>query len=125
MATNKFWEKKFILFLQQFHSKKIDAKKIESFQNKFKNDKGFKNETLQKMLNLKHELLKLDKAIQQQGEENKRQSQTNKKDFNGNGTPISPALKEYLNSVEILNRQSLPLRPNFNQKVQTYFKSND
>ncbi len=88
-------------------------------------NKGFKNETLQKMLNLKHELLKLDKAIQQQGEENKRQSQTNKKDFNGNGTPISPALKEYLNSVEILNRQSLPLRPNFNQKVQTYFKSND
>ncbi|MEW5676501.1 hypothetical protein ABGT15_09330 [Flavobacterium enshiense] len=88
-------------------------------------NKGFKNETLQKMLNLKHELLKLEKAIQQQGEENKRQSQSNKKDFNAQGTPISPALKDYLNSVEILNRQSLPLRPNFNQKVQTYFKSND
>ncbi|WP_313805837.1 DUF4175 family protein [Flavobacterium sp.] len=88
-------------------------------------NKGFKNETLQKMLNLKHELLKLEKAIQQQGEENKRQSQTNKKDFQSQGLPISPALKEYLNSVEILNRQSLPLRPNFNQKVQTYFKSND
>ena len=29
-------------------------------------NKGFKNETLQKMLNLKHELLKLEKAIQQQ-----------------------------------------------------------
>lgn len=88
-------------------------------------NKGFKNETLQKMLNLKHELLKLEKAIQQQGEENKRQSQSNKKDYNGHGSPISPALKEYLNSIEILNRQSLPLRPNFNQKVQTYFKSND
>ena len=77
------------------------------------------------MQNLKHELLKLDKAMRQQGEENKRQSQTNKKDYNSSDSAIPPALKEYLNSVEILNRQSLPLRPNFNQRVQTYFKQDD
>lgn len=88
-------------------------------------NKGFKNETMQKMLNLKHELLKLDKAIQQQGEENKRQSQTNTKEYNNNSNQLPEALKEYLNSVEILNRQSLPLRPNFNQRVQTYFRKDD
>ena len=88
-------------------------------------NKGFKNETLQKMLNLKHELLKLEKAIQQQGEDTKRKSNTNKDDFNGTTTPISEELKEYLNSIEILNRQSLPLQPNFNNKVQHYFKHND
>ena len=88
-------------------------------------NKGFKNETLQKMLNLKHELLKLEKAIQQQGEDSKRQSKTNDKNYNGSTTPLSMELKDYLNSVEILNRQSLPLQPNFNQKVQNYFKSND
>ena len=88
-------------------------------------NKGFKNETLQKMLNLKHELLKLEKAIQQQGEDTKRQSKTNDKNYNGSTTPLSKELKEYLNSVEILNRQSLPLQPNFNQKVQNYFKDND
>ena len=88
-------------------------------------NKGFKNETLQKMLNLKHELLKLEKAIQQQGEDTKRQSKTNDKNYNGSTTPLSKELKEYLNSVEILNRQSLPLQPNFNQKVQNYFKGND
>ncbi len=88
-------------------------------------NKGFDSDAMQRMTNLKHELLKLDKAVKQQGEENKRQSQTNKKDFNSSGTPIPEALKEYLNSVEILNRQSLPLRPNFNQKVQTYFRTND
>ncbi|UGS23683.1 DUF4175 family protein [Flavobacterium channae] len=88
-------------------------------------NKGFKNETLQKMLNLKHELLKLEKAIQQQGEDTKRQSKTNDKNYNGTTTPLSNELKEYLNSVEILNRQSLPLQPNFNQKVQNYFKGND
>lgn len=88
-------------------------------------NKGFKNETLQKMLNLKHELLKLDNAIQEQGEENKRQSQTNKKDFNNQTNAVSPALKQYLNSIEILNRQTLPLRPNYNQKVQEYFRKDD
>jgi hypothetical protein len=41
-------------------------------------NKGFKNETLQKILNVKQEL-KLNTAIQQQGEENKRQSETNKR----------------------------------------------
>jgi hypothetical protein len=88
-------------------------------------NKGFKNETLQKMLNLKHELLKLENAIQQQGEDTKRQSKTNVNNYNGSTTLLSKELKEYLNSVEILNRQSLPLQPNFNQKVQNYFKEND
>ena len=88
-------------------------------------NKGFKNETLQKMLNLKHELLKLEKAIQQQGEDTKRKSNSNKDDFNGTTTPLSDELKEYLNSIEILNRQSLPLQPNFINKVQHYFKRND
>jgi hypothetical protein len=88
-------------------------------------NKGFKNETLQKMLNLKHELLKLEKAIQQQGEDTKRLSKTNDKNYNGSTTLLSKELKDYLNSVEILNRQSLPLQPNFNLKVQNYFKGND
>ena len=50
-------------------------------------NKGFKNETLQRILNVKQELLKLNTAIQQQGQENKRQSETNKKDFPINLNP--------------------------------------
>ncbi|GGD22347.1 ATPase [Flavobacterium orientale] len=88
-------------------------------------NKGFKNEVLQKMLNIKYEMLKLEKAIQEQGEDTKRESQTNKNNYNSGTKPISPALQEYLNSIEILNRQTLPLRPGFNQKVQDYFKKND
>ena len=88
-------------------------------------NKGFNNETLQKMLNLQYELLKLEKAAQQQGEEKKRQSQTNQKEFNNQSKPLPVNLQEYLNSIEILNRQTLPLRFNFNQKVQEYFKNND
>ena len=88
-------------------------------------NKGFNNETMQKALNLKYELLKLQKAIQEQGEDKKRQSETNKKDFNSSTNALPPSVQQYLNSIEILNRQSLPLRSNFNLKVQEYFKKND
>ena len=84
-------------------------------------NKGFKNETLQKILNVKQELLKLKSAVQQQGEENKRQSETNKQEFNNQSKSLPQGLLDYLNSIEILDRQSLPLRSNFNQKVQEYF----
>ncbi len=88
-------------------------------------NKGFNNEALQKILNIKYELLKLEKAVQQQGEEKKRQSETNKKDFNNTSNALPQRLQDYINSIEILNRQTLPLRDNFNQKVQEYFKAND
>jgi hypothetical protein len=86
-------------------------------------NKGFKNETLQRILNVKQELLKLNTAIQQQGLENKRQAETNSKEFSNQSNPLPSALLDYLNSIEILNRQSLPLRSNFNQKVQEYFNN--
>ena len=84
-------------------------------------NKGFKNETLQNILNLKQELLKLNTAVQQQGEESKRQSESSRNNYNNQSNALPPALLDYLNSIEILNRQSLPLRSNFNQKVQEYF----
>lgn len=86
-------------------------------------NKGFKNENLQRILNIQQELLKLNNAVQQQGEDTKRQSETNKTEFTNRTNALPGSLLEYLNSVEILNRQSLPLRSNFNQKVQEYFNT--
>jgi hypothetical protein len=88
-------------------------------------NKGFKNEVLQRILNLNHELLKLDNALQQQGQDTKRQSETNLKSFSNPVKQLPTNLLQYINSIEILNRQSLPLRSNFNQKVQEYFNKND
>lgn len=88
-------------------------------------NKGFNNEVLQRMMNLKYELLKLDKAVQQQGEEEIRQADVAKQQFKNSTSPLPPALQDYLKSIEILNRQTLPLRSNFNLKVQEYFKKND
>ncbi|WP_035141676.1 glutamyl-tRNA synthetase [Flavobacterium daejeonense] len=85
-------------------------------------NKGFKNETLQKVNNIKQELLKLNNAIREQGEDKKRQSETNSKEFSSTSKALPESLLEYLRSIEILNRQSLPLRSNFDRKVQKYFK---
>lgn len=86
-------------------------------------NKGFKNENLQRILNIQQELLKLNNAVQQQGQDTKRQSETNKAEFSNRANALPNSLLDYLNSVEILNRQSLPLRSNFNQKVQEYFNT--
>jgi hypothetical protein len=86
-------------------------------------NKGFKNENLQRILNIQQELLKLNNAVQQQGQDTKRQSEINKAEFTNKTNALPSSLLEYLNSVEILNRQSLPLRSNFNQKIQEYFNT--
>jgi hypothetical protein len=83
---------------------------------------GFTNETLSKMMNLQHQLLKLEKATFQQGLDNKRKSETNKKEFSNTTNGQIPKAKEYFNTTEILNKQALPLQQIYKQKVQEYFK---
>ncbi|WP_191858435.1 DUF4175 family protein [Hanstruepera ponticola] len=88
-------------------------------------NKGFTNQTLQKMMNLQHQLLKLENATFQQGQDTKRQSKTNQEDFRNNTNNQIPKAKEYFNTTEILNRQTLPLQPVYKKKVQEYFKQSD
>jgi len=88
-------------------------------------NKGFTNETLQKMKALEHQLLKLENATFQQGEDNKRESKTNKETFSGNKDSTIQKAKQYFKTTEILNRHALPLQQNFKLKVQNYFKNLD
>jgi len=88
-------------------------------------NKGFTNQTLQKMMDLQHQLLKMENATFMQGEENKRKSETNNKDFNNRSNNQIPTAKEYFNTTEILNRQALPLQQIYKKKVQEYFKKTD
>ncbi len=85
-------------------------------------DKGFDNQVLQKMTQLQHELLKLEKAQLQQGKDNKRKSETNTTEFKQRSIPKIKGKKLYFNTNEILNRKPLPLRNNYKKKVQQYFK---
>lgn len=88
-------------------------------------DKGFDPENLQKLQNLEHELMEFEYAKLQQGENNKRESDTNLQEFDNTTKDQSIKAKEYFNSIEILNRQSLPLREIYKQKVKTYFERTD
>ncbi|WP_313791223.1 hypothetical protein [Lacinutrix neustonica] len=86
---------------------------------------GFTNETLSKMMQLQHQLLKLEKATFEQGEDTKRKSETNKKEFENTTSNQIPTAKEYFNTTEILNKQALPLQQIYKMKVQEYFKKFD
>jgi len=85
-------------------------------------NQGITEGSLRKMQNLKHQLLKLEKAKKQQGEDVKRVSSTSKIEGSQSPNLSQETIKQYFNTIEILNRQSLPLRQEFMQKVQEYFK---
>ncbi len=88
-------------------------------------DQGYNREVQEQMSEIIYDLLKLKDANQQQGEEEQRRSQTNLKQFS-NPLKVDPELiQRYFNNTEILNRQVLPLQPQYRNKVKEYFKSND
>ena len=99
-------------------------KKMEAVELDLLN-KGFTNQTLQKMLQLQHQLLKLENATFQQGEDNKRESETNSNQFNNSTNNQIPKAKQYFKTTEILNKQTLPLQQIYKKKVQEYFKKID
>ncbi|MAN28550.1 MULTISPECIES: DUF4175 family protein [Mesonia] len=86
---------------------------------------GVTERTESQMKNIQHQLLKLEEASLQQGQDNKRESETNRKNYQNPTQHQLDKAKEYFNTTEILNRQSLPLQQNYKIKVQEYFKSND
>jgi hypothetical protein len=88
-------------------------------------ENGFNERTLQRMTNLKHQLLKLEDASFQQGQKEERESKTNQQEYNNTSNNKTPNIQQYFNQVEILNRQVLPLRQIYKRKVQEYFKNND
>jgi hypothetical protein len=96
-------------------------KKMEGIEQQLL-DKGFNEGTLKEMQNLKYELLKLDKADIEQGQETRREAQTNLNDFQNNIRLSPEEIKKYFNTTEILNREALPLRQDYKTKVQDYFK---
>ncbi|WP_037318242.1 DUF4175 family protein [Salegentibacter sp. Hel_I_6] len=85
-------------------------------------NKGFDPENLEQLQQLEHQLMEFEDAKLQQGENNKRESETNRQKFDNTTKDQSIKAKEYFNSIEILNRQSLPLREIYKQKVKSYFE---
>ena len=100
------------------------ARQMENFENELL-ENGITQQGLNKLNNIQYELLKLEKAAMKQGKKQERESNSNKNKFNNPITTKPSLLEDYRNEIEILNRQALPLRQNFQNKVKEYFKSND
>lgn len=99
-------------------------RQMEDFENELL-ENGFTQRGMNKMNNIQYELLKLENAAMKQGKKPERESNTNKNRFNNPILTKPSLLGDYRNEIEILNRQALPLRQNFQNKVKEYFKSDD
>lgn len=99
-------------------------KQMENVESDLINN-GFTNQTLQRMMNLQQQLLKLQNATYLQEEDQKRESNTNNKQFDNLTNDQLPNAKKYFYTIEILNRQTLPLQNIYRKKVQGYFRNGD
>jgi len=100
------------------------AQKLIQQMEDFENDlleNGITERTRNKANNIQHQLMKLENASMEQGEKKERESNTNQSQFTNPITTKPELLQDYRNSIEILNRQALPLRQNFEKKVKVYF----
>lgn len=100
------------------------VRQMEDFENELL-ENGITQKGLNKMNTIQYELLKLENAAMKQGKKPERESNTNERRFNNPITTKPSQLENYRNEIEILNRQALPLRQNFKDKVKEYFKDND
>ena len=95
-------------------------RQMEDFENDLL-DNGITERTRSKANNIQHQLMKLENASMEQGDKKERESNTNLNQFRNPITTKPELLQDYQNSIEILNRQALPLRQNFEKKVKVYF----
>ena len=100
------------------------VRQMEDFENDLL-ENGITQRTINKVNTIQYELLKLENAALKQGQKPERESNVNSKDFSNPITTKPSLLDNYRNEVELLNRQALPLRQNFQNKVKVYFKGDD
>ncbi|MGB7395087.1 MAG: hypothetical protein WA913_11900 [Pricia sp.] len=99
-------------------------KQMEDFENDLL-ESGVTQRSMNKINNIQYELMKLENAAMKQGKKSERESNTNTKDYTNPIITKPPALENDRDEIEILNRQTLPLRPDFRNRVKDYFSTND
>ncbi|MEM9363399.1 MAG: hypothetical protein AAGA43_12230 [Bacteroidota bacterium] len=102
------------------------AKKLIRQMEEFENDlleNGITKRTQGKANVIQHELLKLENAALKQGERKERESRSNLKQFKNPVITRPNQLLDTRTDIEILNRQALPLRRQYDKKVKDYFNN--
>jgi hypothetical protein len=116
-----------LLNLIKDDDKKLGEKLIKQMED-FENDlieNGITQSTRNKVNVIEHELLKLENASLTKGKKSERESNSNNNTFRKPILTKPSIIEQYRNDIEILNRQALPLRQNYQNRVKDYFKGND
>lgn len=85
-------------------------------------NQGVTGENISLIKDLKYELLKLEVALNERGQDERRESKTNNELFTPTSSEVIESLRQKLNSRELLKRQTLPLQDEYLKRVLDYFK---
>ena len=85
-------------------------------------NQGVTGENISLIKDLKYELLKLEGALNEKGQDERRESKTNNELFTPTSSEVIESLRQKFNSRELLKRQTLPLQDEYLKRVLDYFK---
>ena len=85
-------------------------------------NQGVTGENISLIKDLKYELLKLEVALNERGQDERRESKTNNELFTPTSSEVIESLRQKFNSRELLKRQTLPLQDEYLKRVLDYFK---
>ena len=88
-------------------------------------ENGITKRTKDRLNAINYQLLKLKDAALKQGEKSERESRTGKQEYSNPLRFTQNWENKQLPQIEILDRQALPLRQKYKQRVQRYFNRND
>ncbi len=100
------------------------AREMELFEEELLRN-GITQRTADRLNRIQQQLMRLENASLQQGERKERESKTNERGFENPVLTKPEAFERRRDEIEFLNRQALPLRHLYREKVKTYFNSRD
>jgi hypothetical protein len=85
-------------------------------------EKGFTRETLERMQKLEYELLELENASLKKNKDSKRESTTNRREYENEGD-LELLMKElFKQDREFLRRENIRMQPDYQLRVKKYFE---
>ncbi len=104
-------------------AKKI-AREMELFEEELLRS-GITERTTQRLNRIQQQLMQLENAALEQGEDQKRTSTSNQELFKNPVLTPPDVFQRSQREVEILNREALPLQQIYRDRVRMYFRQND
>ncbi len=100
------------------------AREMEQFENEILTN-GITQKTAERLNRIRQQLMRLENATLKQGEDERRESNRTTKDFSSPVITAPEVFKQSEKETEYLNREALPLRRKYRNRVKQYFIGRD